>query len=582
MLISLSTALVAIVLLGGPAFAQRPNWTDRPDWTQRPRFTRSSGAHNSVTVTTTSGGGVVSTAPVFSTPVANTSASIYSNSTSKNRVPSGIFYTGGSTGTGSGAARPTGYWNSTHTYNHTRSSAVFPSGSTIVPLSLNTTSTLRTLIQSSSSNNSFTTASPTSYSVASATNSNTAASSTSTAGPDIPFLRGVNLGGWLVLEEWMNSDLFQDTLAVDEFTFSSTSNASEALAEHWATFITEDDIAALNGTGINALRIPIGFWAYDNVDTPYHKGQDEYLEKAIGWAKQYGMSVWVDCHGSPGSQNGYDSSGRLGIIDWQQGDNLNRSISVLETMAAKYGAEEYAGVVVGIELTNEPMAGFPNDLNVTRQWTQDAYAAVKAKVTNPNLQILMQDAYAGIDTWIPTAEEIIGKGSKTFAMDTHLYQLYTPADNSLNQAQHINQACGWVDQLSTSNAVVPTYVGEWATQTNICVNPDNSTSAGTSCTVTGCQCQADAFSTWNSAMIAQTRMFVEAQLDVFEASSSGYFAWSLKAPGAWGFLNGVNGGIIPNPVTARAFPKQCTNNGTGTASTRRTVRRSLGGSGKAW
>ncbi|TVY86165.1 Glucan 1,3-beta-glucosidase, partial [Lachnellula willkommii] len=471
MLISLSTALVAIVLLGGPAFAQRPNWTDRPVWTQRPHFTRSTGAHNSVTVTTTSGGGVVSTTPVFSTPVANTSVSIYSNSTSKNRVPSGIFYTGGSTGTGSGAARPTGYWNSTHTYNHTRSSAVVPSGSTLVPLSLNTTSTLRTLIQSSSSNNSFTTASPTSYSVTSATNSNTAASSTSTAGPDIPFLRGVNLGGWLVLEEWMNSDLFQDTLAVDEFTFSSTSNASEALAEHWATFITEDDIAALNGTGINALRIPIGFWAYDNVNTPYHKGQDVYLEKAIGWAKQYGMSVWVDCHGSPGSQNGYDSSGRSGIIDWQQGNNLNRSISVLETMAAKYGAEEYAGVVVGIELTNEPIAGFPNHLNVTRQWTRDAYAAVKAKVTNPNLQILMQDAYAGIDTWIPTAEEIIGKGSKTFAMDTHLYQLYTPAYNSLNQAQHINQACGWVDQLSTSNAVVPTYVGEWATQTNICVNP---------------------------------------------------------------------------------------------------------------
>ncbi|TVY55963.1 Glucan 1,3-beta-glucosidase [Lachnellula cervina] len=596
MLTSLSTALAAIVLLGCPAFAQRPEWTDRPDWNQRPHFTTSSGAHNSVTVTTTSGLGVESTAPVFSMPVANNLASVYSNPTTRTHVPSGIFYTGGSTGTRSGAARPTGYWNSTLTYKHIRSSAVLPSRSTLVPLfSLNATqyishstnapssinqatgaSTLSTFTKASSSSNSFSTASPTSYSATSATNPTTAASSTPTAGPSIPFLRGVNLGGWLVLEEWMNPDLFQDTLAVDEFSFSSTSNASEALAEHWATFITENDIASLNGTGINALRIPIGFWAYDNVNTPYHQGQDAYLEKAIGWAKQYGMSVWVDCHGSPGSQNGYDSSGRKGIVNWQEGNNLDRSISVLETIAAKYGAEEYAGVVVGIELTNEPMAGGPNDLNVTRQWTKKAYAAVKAKVANPNLQIIMHDAYAGITSWIPTAEAIIGKGSKTFAMDTHLYQLYTAADNALDQSQHITEACGWADPLSTSNAVVPTYVGEWSTQTNICVNPDNSTTSGTSCTITGCQCQASSFSTWNAAMIAQVRKYVEAQLDVFEASSSGYFAWSLKGPGAWGFQNGVDGGIIPKPLTARQYPKQCS------GTTRRAVRGSLGVAGEAW
>ncbi|TVY49859.1 Glucan 1,3-beta-glucosidase [Lachnellula occidentalis] len=589
MLTSLSTALVAIVLLSGPAFTQRPDATDRLDWAQQPHFKRP-GAHDSVTVASTSAASVVNTAPVFSMPVANTSAAVHSNSTIRTKVSPGIFFTGGSTGTGSGAAQPTGYWNNTLTYNHTRSSAVVPSRSTSVPFaSLNTTqylatntsssktqasaSTLRTLTKSSSSNQ---TVSSTSGSATSATKSGTVASSTSTADPKIPFLRGVNLGGWLVLEEWMNAELFQDTLAIDEFTFSSTSNASEALAEHWATFITQDDIADLVGTGINALRIPIGFWAFDNDNTPYHQGQDVYLEKAIGWAKQYNMTVWVDCHGSPGSQNGYSSSGRAGIINWQEGDNLNRSISVLETIAAKYGAEEYAGVVVGIELTNEPMAGGANNLGVTRQWTKDAYAAVKAKVANPNLQIIMHDAYAGIDSWIPTAQSIIGKGPKTFAMDTHLYQLYTAADNALDQPQHITKVCGWADTLSASNTVVPTYVGEWSVMTNVCVNPDNTTTSGTSCTTTGCQCQADAFGTWNAAMVAQVRKYVEAQLDVFEASSSGYFAWSLKGPGAWGFLNGVDGGIIPKPLTAREFDNQCS------GSTRRAIRGSLGVAGEYW
>lgn len=52
--------------------------------------------------------------------------------------------------------------------------------------------------------------------------------------------------------------------------------------------------------------------ALDNTGTPYisyglGQGADYYLEKAIGWAQTAGIRVWVDCHGSPGSQNGWAS-----------------------------------------------------------------------------------------------------------------------------------------------------------------------------------------------------------------------------------------------------------------------------------
>lgn len=58
-------------------------------------------------------------------------------------------------------------------------------------------------------------------------------------------------------------------------------------------------------------------------------------------------------------------------------------------------------------------------------------------------------------------------------------------------------------------------------------------------------------------MIEQVRRFVEAQFDVFESSTSGYFMWSAKGPGGWGFLNGIRNGAIPNPVTSRRYPGQC-------------------------
>jgi glucan 1,3-beta-glucosidase len=74
--------------------------------------------------------------------------------------------------------------------------------------------------------------------------------------------------------------------------------------------------------GLNAVRIPIGFWAYDNAGTPHLSGADVYLERMIGWCREVGLWVLVDCHGSPGSQNGFDNSGRSGEALWQTGDNL--------------------------------------------------------------------------------------------------------------------------------------------------------------------------------------------------------------------------------------------------------------------
>jgi glucan 1,3-beta-glucosidase len=386
----------------------------------------------------------------------------------------------------------------------------------------------------------------------------------------------VNLGGWLVLEKWMNDDAFSGTFssAVDQYTFDSLPNSATALESHWSTFFTESDIKTIAATGINALRIPIGYWAYDNADTPYHTGADAYLEKAIGWARNAGMKVWVDCHGSPGSQNGFDNSGQKGNVDWQEESNLARSIAVLKTMATKYGSMEYADVVVGLEMVNEPISYGNNKFATTQSWAQSAYAAVRSAAANKNMVIVMHDAFQGAPQWTNIVTSL--NSQRSFGVDSHMYQLFSDDDNALTQSQHITKACGWASELSSANAVMPTYVGEWSAATNICVNPDGSTTAGTSCSVEGCQCQSVDFDKWNKGMIEQVRRFVEAQLDVFESSSSGYFIWSAKGPGGWGFLNGIGNGAIPNPVTERKYPGQCG------GSKRRAWRGSLGVVGEAW
>lgn len=91
----------------------------------------------------------------------------------------------------------------------------------------------------------------------------------------------------------------------------------------------------------------------------------------------------------------------------------------------------------------------------------------------------------------------------------------------------------------------------------ICVYPDGTTTAGSTCNVDGCQCQGDPIESWNEQMVEQAGRYVEAQLDTFEAHSSGYFFWSWGGPGPWGFKSAVDKGVIPNPVTSRKYEKQC-------------------------
>ncbi|KAI7677135.1 glycoside hydrolase [Hortaea werneckii] len=409
-----------------------------------------------------------------------------------------------------------------------------------------------------------------SYPYAAPTGTGTAPLSTGTATPgnvtyDFPeTIRGVNLGGWLILEKWMNSSLFDGTDASDQYTFDQTSDANTKLRNHWDTYICEDDFRQIAALGINTVRIPIGYWAYDPDSSPYLTGADKYMEKALDWARKYDLKVLVDLHGSPGSQNGFDNSGKSGEVNWQSGDNMKKSISILEIMAKKYGSMDYADVVWGLELVNEPLSWNPNNFTLNKEWAQEATDAVRAKAANRNLMVIMHDSFVNPKQWIKTGEALNGNATAEtarFGMDRHLYQNQEDSDSELNQDQHIEKACKWAntDLLGRDNKL-PVIVGEFSAATNICAYPDYTTSAGDSCTVEGCQCSCNVWiEQWDQPLVQATRKFVEAQLDAFERGSKGWFMWSWKGPGAWGLQNAAKYGLIGEKVTDRKYPDQCHN-----------------------
>ncbi|KAG5715860.1 putative glucan 1,3-beta-glucosidase A [Termitomyces sp. T112] len=118
-------------------------------------------------------------------------------------------------------------------------------------------------------------------------------------------VRGVNLGGWLVIEPWITPSLFDntgDSRIIDEYTFGKYQDHAKAyrtLKTHWDSWITEADFRKIAAAGLNHVRLPIGYWAFDvSGGEPFVQGQLPYLDKAVSWARKYGIKVIIDLHGA--------------------------------------------------------------------------------------------------------------------------------------------------------------------------------------------------------------------------------------------------------------------------------------------
>ncbi|KAK3672851.1 hypothetical protein LTR78_007204 [Recurvomyces mirabilis] len=374
--------------------------------------------------------------------------------------------------------------------------------------------------------------------------------------------RGVNLGGWLILEKWMVPGVFNNTGAIDQWTFDSTAyNAEARLQDHWSTYITQQDFVQMASWGINAVRIPIGYWAFMDA-SPYISGADEYLELAIGWARANSMRVMIDLHGSPGSQNGKDHSGQQGAVNWQAYDNVNLTLKVLKTIATKYGTMAYQDVVMGIEIVNEPCkdsstAGCTNTPTVTQDFAEKAYDTIRTAAPNKNLWVITHDAWMGAKQWEGVSANL--NNPARFGVDLHLYQNQDAASRGLNVDGQIAAVCSWKQtQFMGGNAAIPIFVGEFAGTIDVCANPDGTTRGGLQCTPSGCQCTNIAMGNYidksnvvATNLQADLRRFLEAQLETFEQNTNGWFLWSLKGPGLWSAQNIVQYIMQGDPLTKR-------------------------------
>ena len=276
------------------------------------------------------------------------------------------------------------------------------------------------------------------------------------ASPTTGKWRGVNLGNWLVLEKWMGDAAFKGVEAGDEFTLSDKlgkKDATTRLRAHRESWITEEDFTWLSARGINAVRIPVGYWVLDGTG-PFVAGADT-LDWAFQTAKKHGIGVLVDLHGAPGSQNAWDHSGRAGTLGWHTSkDNVAKTLDVIERLSERYGKEEN---LIGIELLNEPRWDVP--IEILKSYYTDGYARVRKHIPAERGAVVIHDGFRP-DQWngfLPPAD------FGNVVLDTHIYQCYTDADHKKNVSEHIVAAAERKNHLDTMEKQgLPIIVGEWS------------------------------------------------------------------------------------------------------------------------
>ncbi|KXG47045.1 Glycoside hydrolase, superfamily [Penicillium griseofulvum] len=379
-------------------------------------------------------------------------------------------------------------------------------------------------------------------------------------------IRGVNLGGWLVLEPWITPSIFEAAgeSAVDEWSLCATLGAEKCrsvLSDHWSSFITADDLQQIRSAGMNHVRIPVGYWALKHLDgDPYVNGQLEHLDQAIGWARSAGLKVMLDLHGAPGSQNGFDNSGKRGAIRWQQGDTVETTKDALEALAARY--QNDGDVVTAIEALNEPSIPGGVSQDGLRQYYYDSWGRIRQ--SSDNTTLVLHDGFVPTESWNGFMSQ--STGVWYVMMDTHHYEVFDNGILTLDTASHVNNVCSFAkDHVQTSDKW--TVVGEWTGAMTDCAKYLNGKGIGArydgtfsgSSYIGSCAGKSSgSVSALSQADQSNIRRFIEGQLDAYE-KGTGWLYWTWKTEGApeWDMQEQMAAGVFPNPVTSRQFPGQC-------------------------
>lgn len=355
-------------------------------------------------------------------------------------------------------------------------------------------------------------------------------------------IKGVNLGNWLVLEKWMSPALFEGTTAEDEYYLPTqlSPKAYEARIKiHRSEYITERDFVTIKSMGMESVRIPVPYFIFG--DRKPFIGCIEELDKAFNWAEKYGLTILIDLHTVPLSQNGFDNGGISGVCKWAQNpDEVEFALSVLERLAKRYGNRKG---LFGIQPLNEPITeNMWETMGIQNRYApaDQEMAKGSAPITMKFLRQFYLDAYDRISAYMPKDKYVVihdgfelmewkdfmqEEKYSNVILDTHQYLMVAEARGC---SQTIEGYLKYIreelePQITEMEKYFPVICGEWCLFNSLACGCDTKGGQSVLNGVEGSR--QESFSPEKKKEIYEA--LAKAQLELWE-KGSGYYYWSYK------------------------------------------------------
>ncbi|KAK8065457.1 hypothetical protein PG997_012204 [Apiospora hydei] len=287
---------------------------------------------------------------------------------------------------------------------------------------------------------------------------------------------GVNLGGWLIQEPFIDTEWWSANCGVevlDEWTCCANlgDQCGPVFEKRYSTWFTTADIDVLASGGLKVLRIPTTYQAW--IDLPgselYHGQQLARLREIASHAiTKHGMHVILDLHGLPGGVNNQTIGERVGGLDWWYNEtalawSMKTVDAVLDFIQQSGQPESFT-----LEPVNEPMdnpddIGQPSSLSEKASaWLLKYYRAVLDRVAavNPRIPVMLNDGFKGPGYWAGNFTQ-----DQNIVFDVHYYYFNGRPAGSNNVTEMI---CGDAQAAGggqSEDHKFPVFTGEWAIET---------------------------------------------------------------------------------------------------------------------
>lgn len=270
-------------------------------------------------------------------------------------------------------------------------------------------------------------------------------------------LKGLNLGGWFIMEKWMcplDSGSMPDTYSVitnldGRFGVATEQSLIRTYQTNWITIADLDNIT--NG-GYNCVRVPVWWGNFYSITNTTSAGWRSDAFAVLDWlvtnCAVRGIYVVIDMHGVVGGQSTNDTTGQiLQNQYWTSSTDQSETAYLWTQIATHYQGNS---AVAGYDLINEPQ----NAPSTAAVWNAYNSLYTTIRSVDPGHIIIMEGTFGSWNWSMLPSPSLYGWTNVVYSL--HEYQwggsVAQCEAGSDNQVTDFNNHKSWN---------VPDYIGEW-------------------------------------------------------------------------------------------------------------------------